>query len=1266
MGQKKIGAIIALDGERDFRKSVSNCTKSLNQMKAEMELVKAENAGQEKSLDSLGKEHKALTKVLDAQKDKEEAVRKGLDHARSSYETMGKKIQDLKKNMEDATEELKKMETSTESSKEEVEQQRKKVEELSQALKKSEENYEKAGNRVTQWETDLTKAKTETAKATNAVKQNEEAMKQVSEATQEYADSLEEAGENAEKGAKESTGLSNVMSTLASKINPATISVAAIGTTFATTEKEAVDFSTQMQSTTAKLQANMGASNVQMTKYKETLTDLYNNNYGEGLEYIATSMEKVKQATGELDPTKLEELTENAITLEDVFDMDLNETIRGTNVLINKFGLTSKQSFDLMAKGAQNGLNKTDELGDNIAEYGPLWKQAGFSAEEMFTILQNGLDAGAYNLDKVNDFVKEFTISLSDGRIESSLNSFSDGTKDLFNKWKEGKATAKDVFFSVISDLKNCTNQQEALTLASNTWSALGEDNAMDIITSLGNVNEAYKDVGGTMEDIKKISYDTLESDLESLGRKVHTEILQPIGEQALPLLQKGAETAGDVIDTIGEKINRPESALKSFIDEIKESNDSVDSVIKNVRNSMSTAEDSAAKVEVYKQKLLELNEVGSKTEFQKYQIKKIVEDLADTVPELSAAWDEESGKINLTSDSIAELMDKQEAYLVQQAAMEAQKDSLEALFEAEMNAAKASNALEEAEGQLTEMEKMSVLSRSEGIIAAGKYNQELYKQQLTVHDAIKAEQKANEVRDEAQKSYDDTTKAIQDASEKLGAYGSAEDDATLTTQKMTEAVEQSTAIVSEQTVTIAEKYAEMRDSVTGSLQSQMDMFEEFNGGAEISSQKLLENMQSQIDGVTKWADNMESLAKRGVNDGLLEHLAELGPQGASYVQAFANMSDSELKKANSMWTKSLDMKSGVESSVDSMLKAYTTSIAGGKDKVKDAMSELGVNSWEGLKNAIAAKESEAKASGVELGEALISGSAEGLGVHSPSWKTAEQGRNTVQGLANGIKERQSTATTAAKTVADQVIKSMSINLDANKFMKQGQNVPKGIAQGMKQTMAQATGQANMLGQTIQKALATATVPERYQGYGKNVISGMNQGMRANSQYPVSTMSSILSNVKQRAGSVSLYSAGYNLPAGMARGINAGRSLVINAVASQCAAAVNTARSRLQIHSPSKVFEKLGGYTAEGFGNGYENKIKDINNMIADSMSFSGKHAKNVRMGGIAEPQKITLELPIYVGKTYTRTEIIEIAMDGITRKQNSVQRMKGVVASGF
>ena len=102
---------------------------------------------------------------------------------------------------------------------------------------------------------------------------------------------------------------------------------------------------------------------------------------------------------------------------------------------------------------------------------------------------------------QVNDFVKEFTISLADGRIGENLGSFSEGTADLFQKWQEGKATAKDVFYSVISDLKNATNEQEALTTASTVWSALGEDNAMAVITSLGDVNDAYKEVSGTMND---------------------------------------------------------------------------------------------------------------------------------------------------------------------------------------------------------------------------------------------------------------------------------------------------------------------------------------------------------------------------------------------------------------------------------------------------------------------------------------------------------------------------------------------------------------------------------------------------------------------------------------------------------------------------------------------------------------------------------------------------------------------------------------------
>ena len=97
MARKKIGAIIALDGEREYKQAVTNCNRALNQFKAEMELVKAESEGQEDSLESLGRKHEVLSKVLDAQKQKQEDVKKGLDHARESYGKMGGKI-DTRKN----------------------------------------------------------------------------------------------------------------------------------------------------------------------------------------------------------------------------------------------------------------------------------------------------------------------------------------------------------------------------------------------------------------------------------------------------------------------------------------------------------------------------------------------------------------------------------------------------------------------------------------------------------------------------------------------------------------------------------------------------------------------------------------------------------------------------------------------------------------------------------------------------------------------------------------------------------------------------------------------------------------------------------------------------------------------------------------------------------------------------------------------------------------------------------------------------------------
>lgn len=385
-------------------------------------------------------------------------------------------------------------------------------------------------------ENEMSDVRTETSKTTDSFKELEDKSNNtnLSKFKKEVDDVKTSATELKDVLADTTTGIGVAVGTIGGS------AVAAI--TSANSEKKALN----------SLQAQTGLAKDELLKYKSVINDIYKDNFGESQEEIADTLAKIKQVTSETDPSKLKEMAENLYTLQDTFDgFDINETLRGINGLVTNMGLSAEDAFDLIVKGAQNGLNYSGELADNLAEYSQIWGQAGFSAEQTFSILENGTKNGAYNLDKVNDFVKEFTISLSDGRIEENIGSFSEDTATLFNKWKDGKATAADVFYSVIKDLKNAKTDQEALTTASNVWSSLGEDNALKVITSLGDVNDSYKDVEDSMQKVKDIKYDDVESDWENIGRVVQTDLIQPIGKELYPVAKEAIKWASEHLDDL-------------------------------------------------------------------------------------------------------------------------------------------------------------------------------------------------------------------------------------------------------------------------------------------------------------------------------------------------------------------------------------------------------------------------------------------------------------------------------------------------------------------------------------------------------------------------------------------------------------------------------------------------------------------------------------------------------------------------------------------
>lgn len=333
--------------------------------------------------------------------------------------------------------------------------------------------------------------------------------------------------------------------------------------------KTGVNQATELDDAMAKFQAQTGASSNEMSKFKNIARDVWSNNFGEDISDVADMMARVKQQMQGISDVDLKDVTEDLLTLRDTFGMDENETLRGAQQLMKQFGISSKEAFDLMATGAQNGLNKSDELGDNISEYSGKFKQAGYSAEEYFQLMQNGLDGGAYNLDKVNDAINEVTTKLVDGNIEGALDSFDTKTQDVFKAWQEGRKTQKDVVNAIVEDISRTTNQQEKLNKTATAFGTMGEDFNAGFIESLTTVGNKYKDVEGAMDKVKDIANGGLKNALSGLGR-AFLDSFTPIGELITPILagiiglitvaiqgiQQGFAKVGDVISNVLSKID--------------------------------------------------------------------------------------------------------------------------------------------------------------------------------------------------------------------------------------------------------------------------------------------------------------------------------------------------------------------------------------------------------------------------------------------------------------------------------------------------------------------------------------------------------------------------------------------------------------------------------------------------------------------------------------------------------------------------------------
>ena len=327
---------------------------------------------------------------------------------------------------------------------------------------------------------------------------------------------------------------------------------------------QAVSAYAETETAVSKVNAYFGETGEAAEASAEIVKNVYGSGVGQSMDAVAEAVIMVKKNLGDLGDTDLTNLTKQALTLEELYGIDMNETLRGVNSLMKQYGLTAQEAMDYIVRGTQNGLDKTNELGDNLSEYAGKFEQAGYSASEYFQLLQNGLQGGAYNLDKVNDAINEVTTRLADGTIGDSIDLYSQKTQSLFLAWQNGEATQKQVIDSIVADIGSCTSQQEALNMAAQAFGTMAEDGNLKFITSLTSVGETYDSVAGSAQNLFSQTQTPMQ-EMEANTRKLQ-QALVPLGEKIVELANMVLPPLVAIITAVSEVFGMLPEPVQNFV----------------------------------------------------------------------------------------------------------------------------------------------------------------------------------------------------------------------------------------------------------------------------------------------------------------------------------------------------------------------------------------------------------------------------------------------------------------------------------------------------------------------------------------------------------------------------------------------------------------------------------------------------------------------------------------------------------------------------
>lgn len=332
------------------------------------------------------------------------------------------------------------------------------------------------------------------------------------------------------------------------------------------------------------------------------------------------------------------------------------------------------------------------------------------------------------------------------------------------------------------------------------------------------------------------------------------------------------------------EETKKAKEKAKEFqqsLDDLHESINKGNEAYKDRRNEIqATAEDNERLVK----KIDELNAVENKTASQKKELASAAETLNSRIEGLNIQYDKATGTINMTTDAIRKQIEIAKASAEIEAANERMVENAKKRLEIKD---KMKELEKEYQGVLDKTEKIEDVAFVGGKIRDGikteakkRYNEEVKKLQ---DDIKKTEESDNELTNTIVKNNEVKAKSTEDASGRM----------IYTMENMNEAQRKAVEMMQQE-------FANLKGEVQNAFQA-------IEQQTALSADQMTANLQKNIDAVDKWSQNLETLAKRGLDQGLIEQMRQAGPKMADQTQALVNASDEQLGALNTKWTEAGD-----------------------------------------------------------------------------------------------------------------------------------------------------------------------------------------------------------------------------------------------------------------------------------------------------------------------------------------------------------------------